>query len=345
MKLLIKLAIILLIGFLLLGTAGYFLLPPAAKKAIEAGTHRALGTETQLEDISAGFGITSTSMGIGGFTANQPSGFEGSPLLKIGEIDVDVSTFSVISSTVKVPKVSLNGLELRLVQNGKESNFLQVYEHLNKLIQSGESETEAPAEESGGGKSIDIGIVSVAGVKTTFDLTGIPGIDKSYSYTLPAFEMDLSRDTNKARIQNVEQVTAQLVQSLIEKTVARAKGELPPELAALIGGDVGDLKARVNTELEKLKGQVEQKIDEGKNKLKEELGNELGETVDKVLDGKAGDAVKEGLEKGAGGILDGAQDKLKGKDKEAQKKADDLLKKGSKGVKSKIGNILGGDGR
>ena len=204
MKLLIKLALILLIGLLLLGTAGYFLLPPAAKSAIETGTHKALGTNTQLEDISAGFGIGSTSMGIGGFTADQPSGFEGPPLLKIGEIDVDVDTFSVISSTVKVPKVSLDGLELRLVQNGKESNFLRVYESLSKLTGSGNKEPAPEAEDAGGGKDIDIGIVSVSGVSASFDLTGIPGIDKSFSYTLPAFEIDLSRETNQTRIQNVD---------------------------------------------------------------------------------------------------------------------------------------------
>jgi len=57
MKLIIKLGIVLLLGFLALGAAGYFLLPPAAKSAIESGTHSALGTQTTLDKIKAGFGF------------------------------------------------------------------------------------------------------------------------------------------------------------------------------------------------------------------------------------------------------------------------------------------------
>ena len=47
-----------------------------------------------------------------------------------------------LSDTVKVPEIVLDGLHLRLVQNGKESNFLAVYENLRKLGEGGDA---APA--------------------------------------------------------------------------------------------------------------------------------------------------------------------------------------------------------
>ncbi|MCA9003556.1 MAG: hypothetical protein KDB61_16650, partial [Planctomycetes bacterium] len=198
--------------------------------------------------------------GLSGFTAEQPSGFEGPPLLEIGSIQVGVDLLSTLTDTVKVKDISLDGLHLRLVQNGKESNFMQVYENLRKLSSGGDAAGDSPSETQGAGKNLELGMVHVSGVGATFDLTGIPGIGKSFSYELPAFELDLSPQANENRIQTVEQATARVVERLIEATVAHAKSEVSPELALLIGGDVSGLQERVRSEVEKLKGQAEAKV-------------------------------------------------------------------------------------
>ncbi len=334
MKLLLKIAIIVLVGFGALAAAGYFLLPPAARGAIEDGTGTALGTDTHLKGIDAGFGLQ-TSLGIAGFTADQPQGFEGPPLLEIGSIQVGVDLLSTLSDTVKVREVSLDGLHLRLVQNGKESNFLQVYENLRKLSSGGTTSAPEGEESSDSGKAIDIGLVKVSGVGATFDLTGIPGIEQSYSFELPAFEIDMSKRANEKRIESVEQATALVVERIIEATVAQAKGQVSPELGLLIGGDVAGLKDRVNAELDKLKGRAQTELDALKDKAGDQLKNKLGETLNKELGGKLGgeklDQIKDAVGNRAGDLIDkGADAVLEGDTAETLKKeADKLLKRGS----------------
>ncbi|MFT5058795.1 MAG: hypothetical protein ACI89E_001574 [Planctomycetota bacterium] len=293
MKLILKIAVILLVGVGVLGAIGYFLLPPAARGAIEKGTGTALGTPTHLKGIDAGFGLN-TSLGIDGFTADQPAGFDGPPLLEIGSIKVGVDLLSTLSDTVRVPEVILEGLHLRLIQNGKESNFLQVYESLRKLSAGEASAPAEGGEGSGSGKSIDIGIVKVSGVGATFDLTGIPGIEESYSFEIPAFEIDMSRSATEDRMHNIEEATARIVERLIEETVAQAQAKVSPELAMLIGSDVAGLKDRVDLELNKLKGKAKTELDS----LKQKAQGQLKEEADKLLKGGAQD-----LRKTFGGLL------------------------------------------
>ena len=348
MKLLLKLGLVLLIGFLLLSAAGYFLLPPAAKKAIESGTQGALGTPTTLDQIKAGFGFGSTSMGVAGFSADQPKGFEGPAFLEIGAIGVSVDTFSVLSSTVKVPEVRLSGLQLRLVQNGTESNFLQVYQHVQQFL---DGQGTAPKEEDseGSGKSVDIGLLKVSGVAASFDLTGIPGINKSYSFELPAFEVDLSQETNQARIQSIEQATALMTSKVIEQAVGYAKAKVGPQYADLIGGDIAGLKERAKEELMKrleLGGaDVEAWKGAAMEKLRDELGADVGEAVENALGKDGVKAVEDALGEGAKKAVDGVLDSVKGKNTEESLKesAGDAVKKGADELKKGVGGLLGGD--
>ncbi|MDF1838847.1 MAG: hypothetical protein P1V35_13335, partial [Planctomycetota bacterium] len=341
MKLLLKITIIVLLGIGALGAAGYFLLPPAARGAIEDGTGNALGTNTHLTGIDAGFGLN-TSLGIVGFTADQPKGFEGPPMLEIGSINVGVDLISTLTNTVKVREVALDGLHLRLVQNGKESNFLQVYESLRRLTEGGEPSTTEGEEDSGSGKSIDIGLVKVSGVGATFDLTGIPGIEQSYSFELPAFEVDMSKLANEKRLQSVEQATALIMEKLIEGTVAQAQAQVSPELALLIGGDVAGLKDRVHLELDKLKGRAQTEIDTLKNKAQDQLKGKLGESLEGALGGEKADKIKDAIGDKASDLLEkGADAVLEGDTSETLKKeADKLIKDGSGELRDKLGGLL-----
>ncbi|MCP5022793.1 MAG: hypothetical protein GY930_13595 [bacterium] len=341
MKLILKLALVLLLGLLLLGGAGYSFLPPAARKTIENGTGSALGTPTHLEGIDAGFGLN-TTLGIAGFTADQPQGFDGPPLLEIGKIQVGVNLFSTLSDTVRVREVTLDGLHLRLIQNGKENNFLKVYESLRKLTKGDSSSPSEPEGDASSAKNIEIGLVKVSGVGATFDLTGIPGIEQSYSFELPPFEIDLSKSANENRMQNVEQATARIVERLIEQTIANAQAQVSPELALLIGGDVAGLKERAREELDKLKSKAGAEVDKLKEKAKSDLQKKLGEKFGDSLKGESGKQLNKAignkvdglLEKGADAVLEGStSDTLK-------KQTDKLLEKGSKDLRKELDGLL-----
>ena len=61
MKLLIKLAVVAVVLLGLLGLAGWLLVPPAAKSAVERGSSFAFGVPTTLAKLDASLGFSTSS--------------------------------------------------------------------------------------------------------------------------------------------------------------------------------------------------------------------------------------------------------------------------------------------
>src|SRR6056297_3544216 len=101
MKLLIKLAALLLLVLGGLFAAGYFLVPPAAQKAAKGGSRYAFGVPASLEGIGARLGFGTTAIGFRGYALQSPQGFE-PPLLSIGEFRLGVGTASLVSEPKSV---------------------------------------------------------------------------------------------------------------------------------------------------------------------------------------------------------------------------------------------------
>jgi hypothetical protein len=140
----------------------------------------------------------------------------------------------------------------------------------------------------------------------------------------------------------VEQVTALVVERLIEGTVAQAKAQVSPELALLIGGDVAGLKDRVQGELDKLKGQAQTELDALKVKAKGQLQQQLGDQVGDILEGDSAEKLKEAIGDKANQVLEkGADAVMEGDTNETLKtETDKALESGSKKVRNKLGGLL-----
>ncbi|MCP3920523.1 MAG: hypothetical protein GY711_33775 [bacterium] len=275
-KLLAKLIILAVVGLALLVVAGVLLFKPAARTAIEGGSNAALGVPTTLEDFAAGLGLTSSSVGIEGFRADNPDGFGDEKFLKVDKLEVEVGTFSLLSDTIEVPKVTLDGLELRLIQDGKRSNFAEVLEHVRQLSSSDEGAAPAADGDSGSSKQIAFGVVDVGTIKTHFDLRGIPGIEDTWDFELPAFRVDFA-DGDGAAPRTVAQFSAALMDELLQRAVSEAKGHLPPEAAKLLELGRGDVDAK----LQELEDKAESVLDDAKDKAKDKLEKGLGGLLNK----------------------------------------------------------------
>ena len=290
MKFLIKLLLVGLVGLFFLGLAAKLTLAPATRAGVEKGAGSALGVGASLADVTAGLGLGSSSIGLSGLAFESPKEFPDAPLLDVGEASVDVGTFSLLSDTIRVPSIRLDGLRLHILQDGTRSNLRPI---LDRIRNAGAGESEQAAEEEGkekgSSKKLSFGTVSVSGVGVSLSLKGVPGLEeKNYNWTAPAFELDLSDEANQARVDSIEDLAQRLVEELAQRGMEAAGGSLPPEVSTVIQGDLS------------LKGATDALLKQAEGKLGEKVQGEL----DGVLDGKL-DGVLDGK-------LDGALDGLFG---------------------------------
>lgn len=333
MKLLIKLLVIAVIGGALILTAGYFLVPPAAKKAVDEGSRFAFGVPASIGSIGASPGLSNTSVGFEQYRLASPTGFE-DPLLTIGRFKVGVATTSLIGSTKEVGEFVLEDVTLTLVQDGVQTNIVPVLKHLRGLAGGGDG-GEAPAPEGGGspGPKLKVGKIRISGVGARLKLTGIPGVGTyDESFTVPDYEQDLSSAMGEDGM-TVAEIAGALVEGLKEQALGAADGKVPAELLAVLEKTLdGGLEGGVGGAL----GVIE---DAAMDKAKE-------------LEGQAKDAL-EGAQDKVQDALDGAQEKAEGEveraKSEAEKAAGDAMKgvqeEAGKTLKKGLGNLLGGDGR
>ncbi|MEL6908503.1 MAG: hypothetical protein AAFP22_24040, partial [Planctomycetota bacterium] len=240
MKLLIKLAVLLLFGLVTLGIAGYFLIQPAASKAAGDGSRFAFGQDARLDSVGARLGFSSTDVGFRGYALESPSGFD-EKLLTIGEFHLGLGTRSLISDTKSVGEFVLEDVQLTLVQRGTENNLVPVLRHLEGLALDGsevgdQAGTDDSAGEGGAnpGPRLRVGKVRVEGVGARLVLDGIPGIAAlDQSFEIPAYEADFADAMGDDGL-TVAEIAGLLVTDLKERALGAAGEHVPaPVLAAL----------------------------------------------------------------------------------------------------------------
>lgn len=306
MKLLIKLLAILILGAVALLVAGYFLLPPAAKKAVDGGSEYAFGVPASVQEIGASPGFSRTGFGFEGYRLQSPAGID-EPLLTIGSFDVGVGTRSIIGDVKEVSSFALNDVELTIVQDGTSSNLLPVIEHLRDLGARAGAGEPGPSEDSDGpGPRLNIGKIEVSGVAGRIIVRGAGPLDIDQRFEIPAYTTDLTELTGSEG-KTVAEVAGLMMTDLKDKALAAADGVVPaPALGlldkALSGGIDGGLDGAIDAGKEALQGQ----LDDAKATAK--------------------DAVEDLESKGKKALEKGKEDLLKGGDKALEK-------------------LLGGDGR
>lgn len=283
-KLVLRLALLGAALLVVLVVAFGFALKPAARTAVEVGGSTALGVSTSLEDVLLGLGPSTSRLGLEGLVVQNPDGFDGPAFLDLGEASLQLATTSLLSETIRIPRIDLQGLKLRVVQSGTDSNLIQILQHLNAQLDGGDADVEPATEESGSGKALQVEHIHVAGVEAEFDLRGVPGVDEVFRFQVPDFDVDLTEEGRAETRQKAEDVIAATVDALVRQAFLAADTEMPAEVAALLQGDLSLTSLRARAE-EQLRAKVDDVVEEKRDELLEEVGSELEEAVGEHLPG------------------------------------------------------------
>lgn len=319
MKLFVKLAVLFFLLLVAIGIAGYFLVPPAAKKAVDEGSVYAFGEDATVDSIGAKFSLDTTQVGFRGYALESPEGFEEN-LLRIGEFRVGVGTKSMLGEPKSIGEFVLEDVELTLVQQGlTENNLLPVLNHLRGLGGGGSEDGDTTEREGSPGPRLRIGTLRVEGVKARVIARDIPGLETfDQTFEVPAYEADYSEVMGEEG-KTVAEIAGLIVTDLKERALGAAEGHVPAPALSILektldGGLEGGLGGALEAGKDALEGEAQERIDDAKDALEDKTD---------ALQDKAQDAVDK-----------------------TQKKVDDLLKSGTKDAKKKlekgIGGLLGG---
>ena len=133
--------------FVVLLFVGMFFADSLAEAGIEAAGAQALGVKTAVEACDVGF--LSGTFAMRGLRVANPEGFGDAAFLALADASVAVSGWTLMSDTIELPSLTLNGIRVNLVHGVGGSNYGALMKNLEKFQGSGSpAASEAAASEA-----------------------------------------------------------------------------------------------------------------------------------------------------------------------------------------------------
>lgn len=290
MKKKLKWIVIAVVAALIIAIVGVVIfLDSIVRSAVEKGTSRSLALNTTLS--KANVGLLSGDVSLGDLEIANPPGFSAPKMLSLGHLAVDTSYGKVFGTPTSVDSITIEKPKLVLEFKGTKSNLKTVADNL--ASSGGDQPAKTPADPNARPLKLIIDQLKVSGaqVEIISDL-----IKNPYTIDIPAIEMSGIGNADGNR--NGEEAGKIVSQIITRLTIeAQKSGKLPPELAAILSGDLdemikniggkfeaqaGELKAQAMQQVDQLKSQATEKVNEAKDKATEQVDKLKGQLGDKI---------------------------------------------------------------
>jgi len=151
--------VLLVVGVALLV---FFGLNAVVRTGVERGGRYATGQTTTLH--AADLSVFGGTLQLSGLDMGNPKGY--SPqFLTMKDCKVAVQTGSLMSSTVVVDSIEIDGLEISLEQNGMKNNLAEILDEIKKNTSAGSTDSSNSGGASAPGKQLKIGVIKLTGTK------------------------------------------------------------------------------------------------------------------------------------------------------------------------------------
>ncbi|MHC4619413.1 MAG: AsmA family protein [Planctomycetota bacterium] len=230
----------------------------AVKVGIEAGGTKALNVGVSVGDVD--LSIMGGRIGLQNLSINNPPGYEYDRLLELRDARIAVDIGSLLSDTVRIREIRLDGMDMVLEQRGISGNNLQ---DIIKSIPAGDAQAEPS------GKKLHIDKLEITGVTVKAKVVPVPGkIDTITLQLKPITMTDLGGDNKLDAAVLSSKVLLAITGGIAEQGV----GVLPDEI-------IGP----VTSELKRVQGLSEALLKESADVLKQ--GTDLGKGISEGLKG------------------------------------------------------------
>jgi hypothetical protein len=218
--------------------AGWFFLDPLVGSAIEKGSTYATGVETRVGGVDASF--FSGRFGIRDLSLANPPGFRPEPFVRLASARATWQSGSILSDTIQMDELLLDGVELNLERVGSGTNYGKILANLEKLSSGDKGNTAA----SQGGRQLAIRKIEIRNVRAGLRLSGVPLASGSMEVEAPSIVIDDFR-SDGSTTEIVARLTRAVLQAILENVLSAGKDIFPADLAKDLGRGLAGLKGAV----------------------------------------------------------------------------------------------------
>jgi hypothetical protein len=211
----------------------------AVKMGIEKGGSGALKVGVQVQDVD--LSLLRGRIGLKNLVIDNPPNYKNKRLLELGGAHVEVDISSLMTDTVNVRDIKLEGVNLVLEQRGVSSNNLQ---DIIKSIPAGDKETQEPS-----GKKLHIDTLEISDITVKVKLLSfIPGKTDIPPMKLRPIKMTNLGGDNKL---DVAALSGKILVALAGGIAEQGAGILPDEIIGPLSDQLKRLGALSGALLEK----------------------------------------------------------------------------------------------
>lgn len=293
-KVLLLLGAGLLVLIVLAVVVAFISIDRIAKTGIVRGTNYALAVPTSLD--TADVGIMDGTFAMSGLQVDNPEGFKSPFFFRMGDAGVAVSLSSLTSDVVTLPRLALSDIDVHLDRADGRSNVKQILDNL-KRFESTDPDQPKPEEEKAPGKQFIVKEIEIRNVTAHVHLLPLGGQLSTTKLIIPEI---LLKDVGSAGDPvTLAELTNIITQAILASAAEIGGGVIPDEILGDLKTNLEGLNALAENGVQMLTTEANEALDEAKDKLEE---------TTEELEGKAKDAINEGLDS----ILGGGKDKKSG---------------------------------
>lgn len=240
MKKWVKILVGILVGLAIVAVVLELALDKVVLKATNAAGPQLLGVPVSLD--KADISLFRGKAALGGLHVGNPAGFKTDGLLDLGSVAVRLDNKSLLSDTIVIKEIAIDGLVVTYEQGLRGSNLGALIEALSGEEKEAAEKPEAKETEKAGeekaGKKVIIEKLSITGSRLNFSLTGAAALTGGGAVPIPLPPItltDLGKEKDGATVLETLQSILQAIAGAAGSAIGGA-GHLLGDGVQAIGG-------------------------------------------------------------------------------------------------------------
>lgn len=247
LKILYVTAVVILVLVLAAALLIHFFADSALKVGIETAATKTLNVKVSVAGVK--LSIFGGKLALQGLVINNPQGYKYEHLLEMKKAQISVNIRSLLSNTVEIREILLDGVNVTLEQRGISSNNIQ---DIMKTISAGENPPTGQAQKPS--KKLRINNLEISNVTVNAKLLPIPGKADTVTLTLSPIKMtNLGSDNNL----DVAALSGKILTAIAGGIAEKGTGLLPDDVT-------GTMKSALGKTMDAGKGVIQGGKDIGK---------------------------------------------------------------------------------
>ncbi|MGA2172870.1 MAG: hypothetical protein ABSG82_07665 [Sedimentisphaerales bacterium] len=213
------LLVVLVTAFFLVGTT-------LIKTGIEVAATKTLGVPVTIKNVN--LSILRGKVAIRGLVVENPPGYANKTLLELGDGQAQVYIGSLMTNTVKIKLIKLDGAKLTMEQKGLTNNLKEILDRI-----------PAAPEPKAGEKKLQIDRLEIINTNVKVKLLPIPGKADNISINIDPIVMENLGTDNKL---STSALTAKILAAIAAGVAKQGAGLLPDDMVKGIGSALDKTK-------------------------------------------------------------------------------------------------------